>query len=159
MMICGICGKEEMVEVVEPYHYTECGLSNIVLEGIRVRKCACCGNTMPMIPALSGLHHAIARDVIKKQGNLEPSEIVFLRKFLGWSGVDFARNMHSTSSQVSKWESGKVRMSTPTELLLREMVARGKKIDDCHSYDINHEETTVMHRRFQHLREGWKSAA
>ena len=95
-----------------------------------------CGNVMPLIPSLSKLHFAITRNLVKKPGRLAAAEIVFLRKYLGWSGVDFARNMHSSSSQVSKWESGKVEMSTQAELLLREMVAGNKKIDDYHSYDI-----------------------
>jgi hypothetical protein len=38
--------------------------------------------------------------------------------------------MHSDRSQISKWEHGKVEMSKPYELLLREMVASGKKIED-----------------------------
>jgi len=135
-MVCEVCGREEMIEARENYHYLECGLPNIHLEGITLRKCPGCGNVMPMIPAMSRLHLAIARSLIKKPGRLAPEEIIFLRKSLGWSGVDFARNMHSTSSQVSKWESGKVEMSTQAELLLREMVARGKKIDDYHSYEI-----------------------
>ena len=59
-----------------------------------------------------------------------PPEFVFLRKYLGWSGADFAWNMHFDRAQVSKWENGKVEMSKPYELLLREMVASGKKIED-----------------------------
>lgn len=159
-MICELCGKEEMVEVNEKYHYAECGLPNILLEGIVLRKCPECGNIMPLIPSISKLHLAIARNLIMKPGRLTAQEIVFLRKFLGWSGVDFARNMHSSSSQVSKWESGKVQMSTQAELLLREMVARGKKIDDYHSYEIakrKHLKSLPLHF---HLEENqWKTAA
>jgi putative transcriptional regulator len=159
-MICLLCGKDEMMEVKERYHYLECGLPNIHLEGIDVRKCPACGNLMPMIPSMSKLHLAIARHIIKKQGRLEAKEIVFLRKHLGWSGVDFARNMHSSSSQVSKWESGKVEMSAQAELLLREMVARGKQIDDYHSYDIEkkkHFKSPPLH--FLLDKNEWKLAA
>lgn len=159
-MICGLCEKTEMIEIKERYHYLESGLPNIILEGIVLRKCQECGNTMPLIPSLSKLHLAIARDVIRKPGRLDAAEIVFLRKYLGWSGVDFARNMHSSSSQVSKWESGKVAMSTQAELLLREMVARGKKIDDYHSYDIEKRKYIKSPALLFHMEaKGWKSAA
>lgn len=136
-MICELCEKAEMIEVKERYRYLECGLPNVTLDGIVIRKCQECGNLMPLIPGISKLHLAIARNLVRKDGRLTAQEIVFLRKYLGWSGVDFANNMHSTSSQVSKWESGKVEMSTQAELLLREMVARGKKIEDYHSHEIS----------------------
>jgi putative zinc finger/helix-turn-helix YgiT family protein len=98
--------------------------------GIDVRRCPSCGNVMPLIPNIEGLHDALAKAIIKKNDPLTPAEIVFLRKSLGWSGSDFARNMHCDRSQVSKWEHGTVEMSKPYDLLLREMVADGKKITD-----------------------------
>lgn len=159
-MICEVCEKAEMIETKQNYHYLESGLSNIILEGIALRSCPQCGNVMPLIPSLSKLHFAITRDLIRKPGRLAAQEIVFLRKFLGWSGVDFARSMHSSSSQVSKWESGKVEMSTQAELLLREMVARGKKIDDYHSYEIakgKHIKSPPL--LFHHAEKEWKAVA
>ena len=159
-MICELCEKAEMIEVKERYRYLECGLPNVTLEGIVIRKCQECGNMMPMIPSLSKLHLAIARNLVKKDGRLTAQEIVFLRKSLGWSGVDFANNMHSTSSQVSRWESGKVEMSTQAELLLREMVARGKKIEDYHSHEISKRKHIKSSPLLFLLEEsGWKSAA
>jgi putative zinc finger/helix-turn-helix YgiT family protein len=159
-MLCEVCEKHDLIEVTENYLYLECGLPNIHLEGITLRKCPECGNIMPLIPGISKLHLAIAGNLIKKPGRLTPSEIIFLRKHLGWSGVDFARNMHSTSSQVSKWESGKVMMSTQAELLLREMVARGKKIDDYHSYEVaKQKQVSAPPYLFQLVNQEWKSAA
>lgn len=159
-MICELCDKTELIEVKERYHYLECGLPNITLEGIVIRKCPECGNHMPMIPSLSKLHLAIARNLVKKDGRLTSQEIVFLRKSLGWSGVDFAHNMHSTSSQVSKWESGKVEMGTQAELLLREMVARGKKIEDYHSHEVSKRKHIKSPQLLFLLEEnGWKTAA
>lgn len=136
-MICSRCEKAELVEVVENFHYHECGLDNVTLAAIRIRKCPECGNLMPLIPNIEGLHDALARVIIHKDGPLAPEEIVFLRKSLGWSGTDFARNMHCDRAQVSKWEHGSVAMSKPYDLLLREMVVSGKKITDYHRADLN----------------------
>jgi len=129
-MRCTVCERAEVVEKVNNYHYRECGLDNVILDGITVRTCPECGALVPKIPRIEALHDCIAHALVKKKERLTPDEIIFLRKSLGWSGTLFAENIHSDRSQVSKWESGKVVMSKSNELLLREMVARGKKIDD-----------------------------
>ena len=135
-MKCRNCEQAEMVETRENYHYRECGLDNVTIVGITVRKCPECGNIMPLIPNIEGLHDALAKAIITQNGPLTAAEIVFLRKSLGWSGVDFARHMHCDKSQVSKWERGTVEMSKPYDLLLREKVASGKKITDYHSEEL-----------------------
>lgn len=135
-MKCRNCEQTEMIETRENYHYRECGLDNVTIVGITVRKCPECGNIMPLIPNIEGLHDALAQAIIKQNGPLTAAEIVFLRKSLGWSGVDFARHMHCDKSQVSKWERGAVEMSKPYDLLLREKVASGKKISDYHSEEL-----------------------
>lgn len=135
-MKCRNCEQTEMIEMRENYHYRECGLDNVTIVGITVRKCPECGNIMPLIPNIEGLHDALAQAIIKQNGPLTAAEIVFLRKSLGWSGVDFARHMHCDKSQVSKWERGAVEMSKPYDLLLREKVASGKKISDYHSEEL-----------------------
>lgn len=129
-MKCPDCARAELVEQVQNYHYRECGLNNVTLAEIIVRICPECGSLAPKIPRIEALHDCIAHALIQKEERLNPAEIVFLRKSLGWSGSLFAENMHSDRSQVSKWENGKVVMSTSNELLLREVVARGKKIED-----------------------------
>ncbi len=92
-----------------------------------------CGNLMPLIRNIEGLHDCLAQTIIKENCPLGAAEIMFLRKSLGWSGTDFARHMHCDKSQVSKWERGAVEMSKPYDLLLREKVVSGKKIMDYHS--------------------------
>ena len=49
--------------------------------------------------------------------------------------------MHCDRSQISKWEHGKVEMSKPYELLLREMVASGKKIEDYQRHEAAKKKT------------------
>ncbi|MEI6207513.1 MAG: hypothetical protein WCP20_12095 [Desulfuromonadales bacterium] len=113
-----------------------------------------------MIPNIEGLHDSLAQSIIKKNGTLTPSEIVFLRKSIGWSGSDFAKNMHCDRSQVSKWEHGTVEMSKPYDLLLREMVASGKKITDYHSIELVWRRNTKPRQlRLQLYKKIWKEAA
>ena len=46
----------------------------------------------------------------------------FLRKYLGFSGVDFAGLLDVTPETVSRWENGKKQMSPVAERALRLMV-------------------------------------
>ena len=165
-MRCPVCVRAELVEQVQNYHYRECGLDNVILAGITVRICPECGTLAPRIPKIEALHDCIAHALVKKEERLIPAEIVFLRKALGWSGTFFADNMHSDRSQVSKWESGKVVMSKANELLLREMVARGKKIEDYKSIDAARKESNKVVSLFVRIDETkrqwtdeWREAA
>jgi len=159
-MKCRHCEKAEMVETQENYHYRECGLDNVTIVGITTRKCPECGNVMPLIPNIEGLHDALAQAIIKQNGPLTAAEIVFLRKSLGWSGVDFARHMKCDKSQVSKWEHGVVEMSKPYDLLLREKVASGKKITDYRSEELIWRKNLRLRPvRMQLEQTVWKEAA
>jgi len=159
-MKCQRCELGEFVESQENYHYRECGLDNVTLLGLTVRKCPECGNIMPLIPSIEGLHNSLAQAIINRDGALTPEEIIFLRKSLGWSGTDFARNMHSDRAQVSKWEHGTVAMSKPYDLLLREMVVSGKKITDYHRAELIWKKEVRPHPfRLQLQKSGWREAA
>jgi len=158
-MKCPRCEKAEFIESQENYHYRECGLDNVTLEGINIRKCPECGNIMPLIPSIEGLHETLARAIINKDGALSPAEIIFLRKSLGWSGTDFASNMHCDKAQVSKWEHGTVAMSKPYDLLLREMVVSGKKITNYQRTGLNWKKTVKPHPfKLQLQKKGWQEA-
>jgi transcriptional regulator with XRE-family HTH domain len=61
--------------------------------------------------------------LILKPTNLAPIEIKFLRKYLGWSGADFAAHMGSKPETISRWENGKLAMNAAADRLLRTMVA------------------------------------
>jgi len=159
-MKCQQCELGEFVETQENYHYRECGLDNVTIVGLSVRKCPECGNIMPLVPNIEGLHDALARAIINKDGALTPAEIVFLRKSMGWSGTIFARNMHCDRAQISKWEHGAVAMSKPYDLLLREMVVSGKKITDYHRAELNWRKDAQPHPfRLQLRKQGWREAA
>lgn len=159
-MKCRICEEGELVEVRENYHYRECGLENVTIVGITVRKCPACGALMPLIPNIEGLHDRLAQAIIQKNGALGAAEIVFLRKSLGWSGSDFARHLHCTRAQVSKWEHATVEMSKPYDLLLRELVAQGKKLADYRREELVWQRRDPARQvRLQLRKQGWGEAA
>ncbi len=131
-MTCPDCRQAELIESRENIRYTESGLPYVTLCDILVERCPSCGNTLVNIPKMEQLHRLLANIVIKKSGRLEPFEITFLRKSLGWSKADFARNMHVRPSQVSHWESEHKPspMGEANELLLRSLVAHNRRIEN-----------------------------
>jgi transcriptional regulator with XRE-family HTH domain len=69
--------------------------------------------------------------LIDKTARFTPAEIKFLRKFMGWSGVDFARHLHVDPATVSRWESRESpqSMDESNELVLRLAVALGQRVN------------------------------
>lgn len=125
MTQCLACGGPMKTKREKHYRYTECGLPNVIIgDAVKVATCARCGETYTSIPAIEELHRQIAAAVIRKKGRLAPAEIRFLRKWLGWSGVDFASRTGTKPETVSRWQNGRTAMGPQADRLLRLLVAR-----------------------------------
>lgn len=128
---CPSCGSTMTVSH-ENLRYEECGLPYVFLKNIYTERCdnAECGNLLRTIPKVAELHRLLALTLIKKTGRLEPLEITFLRKSLGWSKADCARKMHVQRTQPTRWESDldPTPMSGSNDLLLRTLVAMNFRI-------------------------------
>ena len=116
----------------ENYRYDESGLPNVVLLDVEVRKCPKCGEQAVAIPRIEELHRALAMSVIRQPGRLSPQEVRFLRKWLGWSGADFAKNIGVDPATVSRWESVEKpqAMGSTAERFLRLAVAHGQPTEE-----------------------------
>jgi putative zinc finger/helix-turn-helix YgiT family protein len=128
-MTCVDCGRPLKVTRT-PYRYTDSGLPGVVLLGVEVRRCTRCGAEEVAIPRVEELHRLIAQALIRRSHRLVPAEIRYLRKWLGWSGVDFGRHMGATPETVSRWEQGRVPMSPQADRLLRLMVTTRAPVAD-----------------------------
>jgi len=117
-MKCLQCGQR-MKSGRENYLYRESGLPNVTLVGIEVNRCPGCGEYEAVIPKIEQLHRVIATAVARKVPRLSANEIRFLRKYLGWSGGDFAKHMGVSPETVSRWEHGSATMGPSAERLLR----------------------------------------
>ena len=121
-MNCFECGCE-MTSRRETYQYAESGLPNVVLGNVEVRRCRC-GENEVVLQSLDSLHRTIALAIIRKRPRLTGTEVRFLRKHLGWSGVAFAKHMGVTPECVSRWETGHDPIGPTADRLLRLMVAQ-----------------------------------
>ena len=118
---CSDCGSVARVER-GTYRFRESGLDNVVLKGIETIKCPACGNEDPILPNLDGLLRVLAVALMNNKLPLSGTEVRYLRKYLGMSGEQFARILHTDKSTLSKWETGAVNIGSKSDLLIRAVV-------------------------------------
>jgi putative zinc finger/helix-turn-helix YgiT family protein len=128
-MTCISCGGQ-MHTQRENFLYEACGLPGVTLMDVEVSRCPQCGAYEVAIPQIDDLHKAIAQALIRKTSRLDAAEIRYLRKYLGWSGADFAAHIGATRETVSRWESGATPIGPASDRLLRLMVVTRDPIND-----------------------------
>lgn len=133
-MKCSQCGHT-MRTARENYLYKESGLPNVTLVGIEVHRCLHCGEHEAVIPKIEQLHRVIATTIARKVPRLAREEIRVLRKYLGWSGADFAEHLGVSPETVSRWENGSASMGATAERLLR-LAALTREPTSDYSLDI-----------------------
>jgi DNA-binding transcriptional regulator YiaG len=121
----------------EDYVYEESGLSHVVLQGIEVRRCAACKSVEPVILNIEGVHQGIARAVIEKPWRLKGEEVRFLRTYLGFRAVDFARVMGVSKECVSRWENDREPIGGLADRALRLLVQTTRPVSDYSSDALN----------------------
>ena len=99
-------------------------LPGVFLDGVPVWTCGECGEEEVGIPRLEQLQRLLVHVVARRPGHLQPPEIRFLRKHLGWSGREFASAFGVAPETVSRWEHGERNMGATAERLLRLLATR-----------------------------------
>ena len=115
---CTGCGQP-LTPALRSYRYTESGLSNVILQGVKIADCPACGNSDVIIPRMAKIHRAIAQALAKSPTRLTGEQLRFLRNHLGRSGQELARYLHTDKTKISKWERGEDRIGPATDRLIR----------------------------------------
>ena len=161
-MKCTNCSSP-MSKTITRYHYKECGLRNVHLDGVALWKCHECGEEELEIHEIEMLHHIIATFLAEKTTRLKPEEIRFMRVHLGFSGSDFARAISVKPETVSRWENDpKHEMNLSNEKLLRLMIlAKLGPFTDYQKLQEFGKDSSKTSKRmsFQTTTSGWKSSA
>lgn len=121
-LTCFGCGTPMAARALEARPYTEVDLPHVLLHNVCAWTCPTCNDEVLEIPRIMVLHQRIALALIAKRSRLTAPEIVFLRKHMGWSGVDFAKQMGVKKETVSRWEHGAA-IGATADRLLRMFVA------------------------------------
>ena len=92
------------------YHYTECGLDNVWLDGgFEVQKFGSYG-TAVAVHDENGLHQVLGRDIVGQDSHLVGQELRFLRTQLDWTQTDLGKRLgYNDGQMVAKWEKAKHR--------------------------------------------------
>jgi putative zinc finger/helix-turn-helix YgiT family protein len=117
-MHCELC-KEKMKKIKMEYHYTEAGLNKVYLKDITGYECQKCGEIMPIIPNIKGLHRQIALNLINKKNLLSGNEMVFLRKEMRLKAKELAQLVGVHKVTVSRWENEREKISPACDRLIR----------------------------------------
>lgn len=117
---CAHCGAL-MSEKTGTHHFLESGLSNVYLENISIRECAC-GYSEVSLPAFMNLQEILCKALISSPYPLKGEEIKYIRSAMGFHAKDLAKRLSVSAVTVSRWENGKVRMNRANAYLLKMMV-------------------------------------
>jgi transcriptional regulator with XRE-family HTH domain len=117
-MFCPTCNAE-MGKTTGRYQFRECGLDNVWLVNWPMLVCADGHTRVPVLPDAAVLTRAIARELVRIPGALEPDMILFLRESLGLKGHELAMVLGVTRIQVSRWENARSIIGAYQDLKLR----------------------------------------
>ncbi|HLE10548.1 MAG: hypothetical protein A2504_14210 [Bdellovibrionales bacterium RIFOXYD12_FULL_39_22] len=134
-MKCSFCeSKKELKKSKANYRYKDCGLDNVTLIDVPILKCHECGEELIQFGDLEKLHATIAKLLLHKADLLKGSEIRFLRKHLGYSGIMFAHLIGYAHETLSRIETGAQPVVETLDRLVR--FAIGNKMPD-RDYDLH----------------------
>jgi putative zinc finger/helix-turn-helix YgiT family protein len=118
MKKCVECRSTDLAHSKEQLPFNEVAL----VEGT-LHRCNSCGATYHDFSRVEELSREVAHIIARQEERLLPEQIRFLRKYLGYSGKDFADFLAVAPETVSRWESRQSPrvMQLSTEKLIRLM--------------------------------------
>ena len=100
------------------YRYTECGLDNVIIEGLEVAHDDA-DELVYVIPNINGLHRAISESIVFRDGGMAGKELRFLRTELGLTQAELAALVHRDHQSIGRWERGECPIEGAAEALVR----------------------------------------
>lgn len=110
------------------YHYTECGLDNVIVEGLEVVSDHA-GNDTVTIPAIGLLHQVIAEGIVTLPTKMSGRELRFIRTEMGMTQAQLAEVLKVTLLTVSRWEREENPIHDAAEMLVRLMAVERLELD------------------------------
>jgi transcriptional regulator with XRE-family HTH domain len=110
-------------EKMENYHYTECGLENVFIEGMDVVKDHA-GEETVTIQAIGLLHQVIAEGIVMLSTKMSGRELRFLRTEMGMTQAQLAEVLKVTLLTISRWEREETPIHDAAEMLIRLMAVK-----------------------------------
>lgn len=102
------------------YHYIECGLPNVYIEGL-APVIDEEGDEVIEIPFIAALHAEIARGIVMHKGTMTGDELRFLRTEMGMTQAELASFVGVQALTVGRWERGENPMDRSAETVIRKL--------------------------------------
>lgn len=102
------------------YHYTECGLDNVFIEGMD-ELLDHAGEDTLQIRAIGLLHSVIAEGIVMLPSKMSGKELRFLRTEMGLTQEKLADVLKVTLLTISRWEREESPIKDTAEMLIRLM--------------------------------------
>ena len=128
------------------YHYTECGLDNVMIEGLDVVNDHA-GEETVMIPAIGLLHQVIAEGIVTLPTKMSGRELRFLRTEMGMTQAQLAEVLKATLLTVSRWEREENPIRDAAEMLIRLMAIERLELNVTMGVDSVSAKVTLGPRR------------
>lgn len=106
--------------MTKSHHYTECGLNNVYIHGIKI-EVDDDGDQVMTIPAINSLHRTIAKGIVLHKSGMSGDELRFLRTELGLTQARLAQMLHRDKQSVGRWERNEIEIYSTAEALLRRL--------------------------------------
>jgi len=110
------------------YHYTECGLDNVFIDGMAEMQDHA-GEDTVQIPAIGLLHAVIAEGIVLLPSKMSGKELRFLRTEMGLTQEKLADVLKVTLLTVSRWEREESPIKDTAEMLIRLMAVENLRLD------------------------------
>ncbi len=112
----------------QSYRYTECGVDNVVIEGLEIVTDDA-GEQVYCIPNIVSLHRAIAHAIVTQETGLSGRELRFLRTEMGLSQAALGEILKVSRLTLNRWEHGKTDIAANAEVVIRMLAAERLNID------------------------------
>jgi DNA-binding transcriptional regulator YiaG len=103
---------------MQPYHYTACGLDNVLLEGIQM-VADDDNQSVLTVRRVAQLHRAIAQAVVQKPSALNGKELRFLRSEMDMTQAELAAILRREPLTISRWERSENPIEENADALIR----------------------------------------
>jgi transcriptional regulator with XRE-family HTH domain len=102
------------------HHYTECGLQNVYIHGIKPMVDDD-GDDVILVSGINTLHRVIAEGIVSHPKGMNGSELRFLRTEMGLTQSEMASFVHRDKQTIGRWERSEKEIDSVSEALIRKL--------------------------------------
>jgi len=110
------------------YHYTECGLQNVFIDGLDFLVDDA-GDEIITIPAINELHRLIAKGIVSHKHGISGEELRFLRTEMGFTQSELAAIVHHDKQSIGRWERSEFDIDSAAEAIIRKLAIEKLELD------------------------------